>query len=64
MAYIRKINLLELYPTEAAKVMEKIAQTIIGLIPQCDSTTIHIPIEVLTYLSKISEDLSRNVLSA
>lgn len=33
------------------------------LLPNCDTTTIHIPVQIMTFMSKIDSNLSKNVIS-
>lgn len=63
--FLKNINFTACYPAEQATgVMTQIIQTIVNLLlPSCDSTTIHNPVQMITYLVKIDVALSKNVIS-
>lgn len=52
---LKKINLKTEHPDKHAQVLTHMMKTAIVLLPECNEDTIHVPIQILTYLTRIDE---------
>jgi len=58
---MKRINVKEVYPETHLSIVENLLKGVIGLIGQCNSDTVFIPIATLKYLIKIDEEMTRNI---
>jgi hypothetical protein len=63
VCYLKKINLIESYPQSYGTFITAITNKTIWLIQNCNANTVHIPIQVLSYLAKINLEVSKTVFS-